>query len=334
MKRHFTLFLCTLFLHISIAQTFPYTFTVEHNAYLPLKNAISVNDGEVWDDLDASIPLGFEFEYFGSTTESLYLFGEITANNVLGLPSTETPLIISYGADLIDRGYDAGTSLSPILYRTEGAPGSRIFKMEWANAGFFYDETGNDFINTQLWLYEGSNDVELHFGPVQSSGIANFDFTGPLIGFMASYMFAGEGEFEDLWFLQGSVDHPVVSYISSLDGTDTLSHTLQGTPGDGTVYRFATGIVHTNDPGQANNGIQVYPSLVSDAVSIAMEAETDSRTQDVRYAVLDALGKTVRSGQMNENLERVEMSGLPGGLYYIHLFSPNRTLATKKITKI
>lgn len=327
MKNLFSLLFCAFFASAATAQTFPYTFSVQQSTYTPLQNAISWNNGQVWDDIDDSVPLGFGFQFFGQSTETLFHFGEITAYNVFGLPSMQTPLIISYGADLIDRGFDTGNSLSPISFKTEGTPGSRIFKMEWANAGFWGNDAG-DFVNTQLWLYEGSNDVEIHFGPVQSTSPDNFDFGGPLIGFMSNYDFSTD-VFQDLWYLVGPVDNPQIEYVSSDKGADEIEETLDSAPTDGLVYRFSTSSVSTSAPGLQQN-IRVYPSLVQDAFSIA----TEENPMQTRYALLDALGKTIRNGEVNNTLQRVEMSGLPAGMYYVHVFSPQGSLITQKIRKL
>ena len=140
MKQHL-LFLCFLFAQSIHAQDFPYDFSVEQGVYTPLQNAISANNGMVWDDPSIEAPLGFDFQFFGQTASTLYWYGG-TAFNVFGLPANTTPLIIAYGSDLIDRGYDVGISQSPISYKTEGSPGNRIFKMEWSNAGFYDDAPG------------------------------------------------------------------------------------------------------------------------------------------------------------------------------------------------
>jgi hypothetical protein len=77
--------------------------------------------------------------------------------------------ILPFEADLIDRGELTGISQSPISYKMEGNAGSRILKIEWKNAGFVGEigELGtlNDYVNFQVWLFEGSNDVEMHYGP-------------------------------------------------------------------------------------------------------------------------------------------------------------------------
>ena len=42
-------------------------------------------------------------------------------------------------------------------------PGRRVLKIEWKNAGiyeeYYDDKVSNDYINFQLWLYEGTNDI-------------------------------------------------------------------------------------------------------------------------------------------------------------------------------
>ena len=88
----------------------------------------------------------------------------------------------------MDRGADTYIGVSPISYATEGEAGSQIFKLQYKNAGFLGEEPDTSgllpsSINFQIWFYEGSNDIEIHFGP--SNFAAPFeeidDFTGPLI---------------------------------------------------------------------------------------------------------------------------------------------------------
>ncbi|MCA0239065.1 MAG: T9SS type A sorting domain-containing protein [Bacteroidetes bacterium] len=325
------LFFC-LFIPALRSQTFPYTLTVDQAAYAPLENAIALTDG-VWDDPDLQTPVGFNFQMFGQTIPSLYWYGELTANLVAGAPTAgATPFLVAYGADLIDRGYESGTSMSPIRYKTEGAPGSRIFKMEWANAGFYEDATGEAFINFQVWLYEGSNNVELRFGPTQTNGQQVFtDFSGPLIGFMDQFSLQ-DGTFDNLFYLTGSPEHPIIQTVD-LNNADTLFNTLSDTPTDGTVYRFSTGIVGTENPTAVAQQARVFPTLAKDAVSIELADELLADNTEVRYRVVDQWGKNLRTGQVTDVLTRVDMSTLPAGAYYVNLFSPDQVVATVKVWK-
>jgi len=327
-----SILLLSFFLAQSVqSQTLPYVFSVEQGVYAPLTNATSVNNGLVWDDFEFQVTLGFSFQLFGQSTTTMKLYGEF-ALNIFGLPAASTPMLISYGADLIDRGFDTGISQSPISYKVEGSPGSRIFKMQWANAGFYDDPSGASFTNTQMWLFEGSNNVELHFGLTQvNNSEVFFDFTGPIIGFMDTYSLANE-TFNNLWYLAGPVNNPVVKNFS-YNNTDTLVQTLNGAPGNGLIYRFAAGLVDINDPQQVSSQVRVYPSIVSTGCTVEVAAELALNEKDMRFKIIDQFGREVRSEPLAGTLTQVDMSGLSNGLYYINLFSPNRVIATKKIIK-
>lgn len=332
MKQSFLLLLLCVFLQKMEAQPFPYILTVDQAEYTPLVETIAATDG-VWDDLDIQTPLGFPFQLWGQSTSTLFWYGELTAFNVAGLPAaSNTPFLIAYGADLIDRGYDSGISQSPISYKTEGEPGNRIFKMQWANAGFFYDDSNTSFTNLQVWLYEGSNVIELHFGPTEVEDPSVFDFTGPLIGFMDEYSLIDD-VFQNVFYLTGPVEHPTVVQ-STFSQIDTISSTLHSAPGNGLIYRFTPGVSATGNPQLSDNGIRVYPTLASDAISIALNDPTATILQKgLYYNMFDALGKTVRSGQITNDTERVEIKNLAGGLYYVSIYSPAGLVGTQKVRK-
>lgn len=331
MKQSLLLF-CLILAQSIHAQTFPYVFSVDHGVYTPLTNAVSANNGAVWDDPSIQAPLGFDFHFFGQTASTLYWYGG-TAFNLFGVAADPTPLIISYGSDLIDRGYDAGISLSPISYKTEGTPGNRVFKMEWANAGFFDDDSGNAYTNTQMWIFEGSNNVELHFGPTDvNNSAAFFDFTGPLFGFMDSYSFMND-DYDNLWYLVGPVNNPVVKHISGVAALDTLYQTVNGAPGDGLIYRFASNMVALKDPQQFNSQVRVFPTVASSVLTIEITDELAANEGDMRYEVINQLGQKVMSAPISGTSTRVDVSNLSGGLYYLNLLSSNLIVATKKVIR-
>lgn len=322
---------CWLFAQTLFAQTLPYVFSVQQGVYTPLSNAVSVNNGEVWDDLDIQVPLGFNFQLLGQTMSSLYMDGEF-ALNIVSIPTDPSPLLFAYGADLIDLGINSGESLSPISYQVTGAAGSRIFKIEWANAGFYDDENGTDFINTQLWLFEGSNDIELHFGPNQIQNPDSFSgFTGPVFGFVQNYSFFDE-VFEYFWYLRGPVNDPVIDMVT-LDEVDTLTQTVIGAPGDGLIYRFASTSVGTKDISLLNDQVRVFPSLASEAVTIAVTDELALSEKEIWYEMVDQLGQTVRRAPLAGTSAQVDVSGLATGFYFMNLVSSTRMLASKKIVK-
>ncbi|MEO6040226.1 MAG: T9SS type A sorting domain-containing protein [Saprospiraceae bacterium] len=323
--------LCWLLVPGLPAQTLPYTFSAEQGLYQPLANATSINNGEVWDDLDIDVPLGFNFKLLGQTISSFNMYGDLSLNNLI-TQIDPGPVLLSYGDDLIDRGYYTGNSQSPISYKLEGTSGSHIFKIEWANAGYYNDENNTDFTNTQLWLFEGSNNIEMHFGPTHViNPVVFFDFTGPLIGFLHKYSLTQE-YIDYMWYLQGPVNNPVVKVIDA-NYIDTLTQTLLGAPGDGLIYRFASTVVGVDDPQAFTSQLTAFPSIVSDVVTLALASNISGMENDLRYEITDQLGRKLRSAPFTGPAMQIDVSALSKGLYFLSLRSSGHLLATKIVVK-
>src|SRR5690554_3055563 len=146
-----------------------YDFESFNEPYEDLVGGISLNNGQVWDDPEFEIPLGFELKISTHQFDKLYIVSW-TTGGILSSHPVDTgvlPILGLLAQDIIDLGYFSGMSQSPLSYLTEGEPGARITKIEWNNVGFIGEIITSDFINFQLWVYEGSNIVEYRYGPSQ-----------------------------------------------------------------------------------------------------------------------------------------------------------------------
>jgi hypothetical protein len=214
--------------------SFTYMLQTFNDTYTDLTGTTSLNNGEIWDDPDYIIPVPFPFYVNGNEVVVLAFAG----TGALLLSPTGNPdyfeLIIPFEADLMDRGALLGlSSESPLSYRVDGAPGSRILKVEWNNAGS-YDEmefagTMDMYINFQMWLYEGIDMIEYRFGP---SSITDGDLfysgeSGALIGLVS--LDVALLELYNEHFLVGDAGNPMLSIIDDY---------INGTPPEGTVYRL------------------------------------------------------------------------------------------------
>ncbi len=238
-----------------------YYFDVDFQPYQSLnQQGVTLNENNIWDEPKFAVPLGFEFFFFDARIDTLFT-GDGIGAFLHNLPKPElTPsesnrFIVPYETDLQDRGALAGTdSESPIVFRWEGFPGQRIFKMEWANAGFFDEReeygTMNDFVNIQLWIYEATSVIEFHYGESQiSDPIVNFfGLNGPTIGIMSSVL---------------SLPIVLIGDPESPDLTNDLSVAvgLDATPPSGTVYRF-TPDLETVNPISSNSIIEPNFSII------------------------------------------------------------------------
>jgi len=185
--------LLSIFLLITILlQAQIYEVSVDQGTYQTLEGATSVTNNMEWDDPDYTIPIGFDFVLYGNTIDTLFSNRDdiILYDQNFDVNDTMYSIIVPLLANLVDLGYDSGESLSNISYTVEGEIGGRICKVEWSNAGF-YEEFGysaSSFVNIQLWLYEGTNELEYHFGESDITDPFNlFENPGPLVGLIGRF---------------------------------------------------------------------------------------------------------------------------------------------------
>lgn len=343
MKKTLTTAACLFLLFFSItaarSQSFPYAFSFGNTPYIPLSNATSITNGMTWDDPEEIIPIGFEFSLFGRDLTELDF--SVGVGGILSPPLNgeypNPPVIIAYETDLVDRGYLDDVSQSEIVYLLEGAPGSRILKIEWVNAGFYYElfdnDTNNDFINFQLWLYEGSNSIELRFGPssITDNEIVHSFLTGPLIGLVDTFPDINPNLFGSLFFLTGQPASPEIAIEDDIDEIDFLTP-LMGNPAAGQLYRFTPLTSSVPQIPQNPDSWKVFPTVAQNSITLEQEAAATDPMQNAR--ILDATGRPVSiltaiAGQYTE----FDISRLPAGVYYMQVLSGRSIVATKKFVK-
>jgi hypothetical protein len=228
---------------------FLYTLTTLSEAYADLTGSTSINNGEIWDDPEYFVPIGFPFELNGHPISILQFQG---SGSLLASPTEDPDIataVFPFEMDLVDRGELAGVSASPLSYKVEGATGSRILKVEWKNAGsyeeLFEGNSQDMFINFQLWLYEGTNRIEFRFGSNNINDPALFygNF-GIYLGLTDADL--STDEFTNSHFFSGLITAPELSMVEA---------TVEGTPAEGTVFRLSLelplGVVVTGQNGNS-----------------------------------------------------------------------------------
>jgi hypothetical protein len=297
-----------------------YTFSVLTGTYANLANTISVNNNTLWDDPEVVMPIGFNFPFFNTTVSNIYLGVGLgaTLSDTVDANYECNFLIAGFEADLIDRGDISGVSQSPISYKVDGIAGSRIFKLEFNNAGFFNEgslnNTLNDFVNVQFWLYEGSGNIEIHYGPslITDSNVDYDGDTGAIIGI-------SDFAFTNSYFLNGPVASP--SLVASIDVVD-------GTPANGTIYKFTkstTGIRNFS----TNEAVSVYPNPMTNATTLKLKGQP---LENGQLVITDALGKTVKvmANIQTKNI-LIEKEEMNAGIYFYHLTDNNKIVAAGKL---
>jgi CubicO group peptidase (beta-lactamase class C family) len=294
---------------------------VSTDTYVDLTDATSINKGLTWDDPNYRIPIGFNFQQCDKTTDSLCIFAG-NSISVGSVTNTINPEFIPFGADLVDRASNRNNfqgqsgSLSPISYKFEGSDGDRILKIEWKNVGFFGDiytnNTSTDYVNFQLWLYESDSTIEVRYGPnsVTNPSVSYNNNTGPYIGFAFNSRSA--------WFLKGiwlRGNTTVPSYITNSQNPLYLN----GTPANGTVYKFSKELLTGLSPKpRLVQKFQIYPNPTTGLATLSF----GSLVQLTNIEIYNLQGTQVLSKTFqNSTSATIDLTGLTAGIYMVKVIA-------------
>ncbi len=311
----------------TVAQNFPYFFSVQTAPYSELTNdSPAVDPTMPWDDPSYRAPIGFSFDFLEVTSDSIYnpgAEGPILLFQLLEEYSNDPAYgLVFYGNDLLDRGAAIDVPLSPITYVTEGVEGSRIFKLQYKNAGFYDDVVDTTYtlvssINIQLWLFEGSNDIEIHFGPSNIVGpFQDPTYNGPFIGIADSLV---NSAIRNFWYLQGDPNDPTINNVKTEESLDSIFYTIDQHPADGTVYRFGTSPNVAVRDLQHEDSFRIYPNLVSDITQLEV-SNAEWIGDEATIQLIDGQGRVVKHLQQTlEPNQKLDLSPLAPGVYFLTL---------------
>jgi len=311
-----------------------YTFEVSKGQYTDLVESISLNDGMTWDDNQFIIPIGFDFQFFNSIMDEIFI-EDIASGVLLTFDTSETgifPVMLPYGADIVDRGFDTNTDIpslgseSNISYLLEGNEGERILKIEWNNVGFYFelqdDDISSDFTNFQVWLYEGTNEIEIHFGPnsITQPLISFEDEFGTYIGLFSEYDADNDLILGETIMLFGNPCSPIPVFEPLAFLNDVIP--------EGTIYKFSFMTSNVEEQLRSSNVVSLYPNPASEFLQI------NQNIQDIKIEsiiVSNIVGQTLIEVVNNKN-ELIDISNLKSGIYFIQIHT-NLGMITKEIVK-
>jgi hypothetical protein len=298
-----------------------YDLKVSTEVYVPLATGTVVSGGTGWVEPNYSIPLGFEFPIGDTVVNTFNL-----ASNVVGTGTVNSVLTTGFmltGAQLCDRGLSKLKSESPLRYEVSGAEGHRVFKFEYANAGFaeeyFQYHTNADHLNLQIWLFEASGVVEYHFGA--SSVAHHADYfpanSGVSIGFVRNYG-VNTRDAESQYLLSGPAMQPSVGCAGQMESANGLI----GLPPAGTVYRFVPmpkqpAALHTISQ---EKRMTVFPVNCRDFIQVVNPLH-----EQTRFELLSAGGGCVQRGDLQHGGNRISTGGLTEGMYIPVVNAPSGT---------
>lgn len=304
----------------------PYLLSTHQVPYQPLSNATSINGNIVWSIQKFTIPLPFAAKIGNTTVNQVYTDGSVLYADTTGSSADIFQYLYAY---TIDRGTGTTTSKSPLRYAVTGNVGSRIFKMESLSVGFNQERqlygTLKDSFDCQIWLYEGSNIVEIHFGNAKiSHATAYFQSSGPsFCGYMNVDFSTGAGNYAYL-----ASGDPLNADMDSLTATH-MPGSFYSFPSSGTVYRFTPkGFTSTNSLTQTLP-VSVYPTQCEEWLYLDYDGQ-----EKMNFSLLTSAGAEVNiAGSLQTGKNQVSLVGLARGIYFLRIQSATK-VNTLKIVKI
>lgn len=316
MKKHLLILGFFALTILGQSQVLNYNFSTFIDEYADLTNP-TVLTTETWDDPDLIVPLGFDFLFEGISYNELFIGYGVGGFLIFQNGATSANAIIATSADIIDVGYNDGEVMSPISYQVSGTPGSQICKVEWKNCGFYNqvdDGAFPDRVSFQLWIYEGSNDFEIRYGQNTVKDFSVYD--GWLTHGILQNASLVSGELGYGHVLSGSTNNPTL--VSSNDMNTLFTSTLDATPQNGRVYRFASTIVST--PELINESmLSIYPTVTDGFVMVNTNLDAP-----VQIEVLSISGQILIQTTVTRT-SQLDLSGLSAGCYFIRLVDHNST---------
>ena len=296
-----------------------YEFVSFNRIYFESDNWTSLTNGEVWDDPDLQVDLPFDFEFYGETINTLYVYGSFIA--------TDESYMSPFDLDIIDRGYNDNQSLSEIRYTTEVTDDNELFIIEWHNVGFYaeiYDGSESvSYISFQVIFNKKFNAIEFSYG---ESNIIN-----------PSYLYNDEsGASVYLAYDYDDISTAITQSICLIDDANTPTALdfdfVEGDAGylTGDIpanksYLFSIGETVSTANYIDFDEVNIFPSPAVDRVNI----ESDLKIS--KYRLMSSMGQNVRFDNLNENY--IDLSTLQSGMYFLELTDVIGNTVTRPIIK-
>ena len=314
-----------------------YTFITANEGFNYLNaTATNTTSALVWGLEDSSfhIPLGFSTRIDSVSYDSIKFdpgTSEIQFFQSCRFKDTVNgPVLLTFLTGLVDRGFYYGTSdipMSPVSYLTEGLSGNRVFKLEWQNAGFTGGDA-DDYMSFQLWIHEGSNIIEVRFGPNSNpTDVWTYNPDGPMVFFTYNFNCTPVPEAVETIWLYGSKNSPQFAIVDSANSAPSVDY-LSGVPQNGTEYRFIPGDVSADN--QENMfDIVCYPNPFDEYTLIKIKSNNNYESY---LEIYNHLGEVVQIGSVRIPGEiKISREGLPAGIYFYRLLHGNSVLVSGKI---
>lgn len=289
-----------------------YTFSHSTAAYVNLSSPTVVST-PYWDDFSVfTVSLPFSFNYYGTNYSTIYVMGGFAGFVYDGAGIFGADEMYTFDNEVIDV-----TGNSTISTSVSGSAPNRIFKIQTLNGNFSQDNTQQDYMNLQVWLYEGTNVIEFHYGPSsivnpKSWSLGGFGINGPTVGLYKSYT--------TFLSLSGDASNPTVSSLVPSNG-------VNGAPPANMIYRFTPSGVSGLTELLEDNLTEIYPNPTNGSFAISTQSFKD---QNITINIKNALGQVVYTEQAAiTTSEHTVNSVLPKGVYSVEISTGAKSINKK-----
>jgi len=290
-----TLLLIFLSLFISAQAQLDYSLTYSRSTYTELTGATNVSV-DAWSNASVrSLP--FTFKFFGQAYSNIY----ITFDGVY-FSDTGSDYIF-YGTDNFKPKGNIPTE-SPISFVVSGSAPNRILKVQYkdineATVGGSYVYS----INNQIWLYEGTNVIEYHFG--------NSVITDPK--FTAFYMGLIDGDDDPYLGIDNTAAAPTLIRVTA------MPKGIPSYPTNGQVYTLTpkrSSIVAVN---------ALPYTFIQGGNSFSVKSN-----EEYKLSALDINGRDITKYlKLDNNSGKYSLNGCAAGLYILNIEVGNQIFTEK-----
>ncbi|MFL5763546.1 MAG: hypothetical protein ACJ77K_06345 [Bacteroidia bacterium] len=211
-------FLCTLMGGISKGQNFSYSIQKDSSIYSDLVSPTVLVSEQSLTNRNFHLHLPFSFNFCGTATDSVI----IETNGFVVLDKQKQLAVVAY-SNFRSRKDTNGLYVASIGYQVSGTAGSRILKIQFSNFAQ-HISSSSDFLNYQVWLYEGSNKAEIHTG-------ANASFGNPV---MMGIINRNMDSDDKAYLLSGNPSSPSGQIVTG----DSEFVYINAAPAAGVIYTF------------------------------------------------------------------------------------------------
>lgn len=254
------------------------------------------------------IPLDFEFSFNDHLTDTLYFSGfyphlENMGDTMMNIIGYSTPLSLARQLTFAFHPYkydiNGYTNDADINYITEGSAGNRIFKLQYKNIKNDADTNWPfiDYANVQLWLYEGTNNIEYRYGPSSwtQGGSPSPISLREFASFSTSELEIVSPEF-DVHTFYGNPNNP-----THLNYDDASLIPVTTWPSSGIVYRFIATPTGTSEKPKIHN-FNLFPNPTSNNQAISLKS-----TEMLHYVNIQSIDGKILFEQNNIQSKTLEI---------------------------